>query len=245
MGRPPLKHQGASAQKVDPSELQIDWEKVEKASAMPLAQETRAKIRIATLSFLDRVVFEQAAEPRRDRAISKKGSVAAKAIADVRATAAQLAHLVATNLHNERGADACLLIAVNFNQLLGIENGPASPHTEGARQSIFAPVDALIEMIGELVRACDKASTELAQLESVASDYWKDGAAWNAWVCSLAVILEESGVSATTRASDEGELTPFVRLVGAIEGFLPDSCSKVHKTTSLPKAVQRALRPPV
>jgi len=217
----PIASAGAVT-KFEPSEK--DWRRIEKAYGPSFSGEVQAAVQSITQTFLDAVAFEEAA-PETAQAELK--------IRSVKAALSKLRQAIVEN-----GPNVSPLASFKGKQMISEQAG--LPFLEGSDGlTKFAWTTVL-----KIEHACNAALEDLAEQREAGGSY-RQGAAWQAWVCSLARALEKHGYpigvrkDANKRRSDSP--SAFVSFIAELQKCVPGHLRRsTHSSDALSKAIYEA-----
>ena len=214
---------------IGPKPIEIsesDWQRIESQYGQRLSSEIREKIQQVTQVFASSAIFEVTAAPVMD---------ARKAIKRLSSAAAKLRDLLAQQAGSGGGQYAIHLI-LNYmrNYRLG--------DPESLRY--HDPIKAFSEVISSFVMACEQS---LNELKDPNRGEFREGEAWDEWVCKLGATLEASDLPTAARKDSDKQrargASPFVALIRELQMCVPAPCRRHCSDTGLATAVARARQP--
>jgi hypothetical protein len=195
-----------------------DWRRIQEGQGHVLSVEIRKLIQKVTQSYITSATFQMNAEPA-ERAQAK--------IDEISRAAKSLWGALLTNDNSDAAFYARRLIAKNFQD---------SRMPEGTRK-----LQSLTELMGEFVRACNAAQTELCN--NGGSTPWEP---WEEWIRSLTTMFQSHGLPTgarndTDKRPDDTSSSPFVAFVWKLQNTLPEIYRRSTQSKgALAKAISRA-----
>jgi hypothetical protein len=228
--RPPKLPQGSGSCTPFSPISEDGWRQIERTFGKRLSGDVRDAIFRATEDYVLFESTEQTAEPVED---------AKKRIKALQKAATNLQSMIAIGTPSYALG---VLITKHF------QDARLSDKSGGCHVS---RVDALNDVLGSFVAACEKALADVAPpgiLDDLgALPSWEEGVEWKKWIRQLRQIMEQHGLPARTRKDagnkSSGEHSPFTRFVWELQKLLPDGCDRSWQSQgALATAISRALR---
>ena len=203
-----------------------DWQRIESQYGQQLSSELRQQIQKVTQVFASSAMHEVTAAPVFD---------ARKAIKKLSSAAGQLRDLVAQQAGSGGGQYAIHLLMNSIrNDRLG--DPKSRPYQD--------PIKAFSEVISSFVMACEQS---LNELKDPNRGEFREGEAWDEWVCKLGATLEASDLPTAARKDSDKQrargASPFVALIRELQMCVPAPCRRHCSDTGLATAVARARQP--